>query len=68
MCTLEKEYSTDRGMICHWLRDYDKCDETEFDPKRHLGNHFAVLHTSKTLTETEKLKLQLAKLEIENER
>ena len=43
-------------------------DEKTFNPKGHHGNHFAGLHTSKTLTETEKLKLQLAKLEIENER
>ena len=66
--TPEKEYSADRSMICHWLRDYDKYGETAFNPKRHPGNHFAALHTSKTLTETEKLKLRLAKLEIENER
>ena len=66
--TLEKEYSADRGMICHWLRDYVKHGEKTFNPKGHPGNHFAALYTSKTLTETEKLKLQLAKLEIENER
>lgn len=36
--------------------------------KGHPGNPFAALHTSKTLTETERLRLQLAKLEIENER
>ena len=67
--TLEKEYNADRSMICHWLRDYGKCGETAFDSKPHRkGNPFAALHTSKTLTETERLRLQLAKLEIENER
>ena len=39
-----------------------------FNPKGHPGNPFAALHTSKTLTETQRLRLQLAKLEIENER
>ena len=66
--TREKEYNANRSMICHWLKDYDKYGEMAFNPKRHTGNHFAALHTSKTLTEIEKLKLQLAKLEIENER
>ena len=65
---LEKEYNANRGMICHWLRDYDKYEEKAFDPKGRSGNHFAALYKSKKLTETEKLKLQLAKLEIENER
>ena len=66
---LEKEYSADRSMICHWLKDYDKYGEAAFNSKSHRqGNHFAALHTSKSLTETERLRLQLAKLEIENER
>lgn len=66
--TLEKEYNANRSMICHWLRDYVKDGKKTFNPKGHPGNQFAALHTSKTLTEIEKLKLQLAKLEIENER
>ena len=67
--TLEKEYNADRSMICHWLRDYGKYGESAFNSKSHRkGNPFAALHTSKTLTETERLRLQLAKLEIENER
>ena len=52
-----------------FLRDYGKYGEMAFDPKvRRKGNSFAALNTSKTLTETERLRLQLAKLEIENER
>lgn len=67
--TLEKEYTADRSMISHWLRDYGKYGEKAFNSKSHRkGNSFAALHTSKTLTETERLRLQLAKLEIENER
>ncbi|MEG2200036.1 MAG: transposase, partial [Anaerovorax sp.] len=57
------------SMICHWLKDYEKDGESAFDLKSYRkGNLFAALHTSKTLTETEGLRLQLSKLEIENER
>ena len=66
--TLEKEYNADRSMICHWLRDYGKYGEAAFNPKGHPGNPFAALHTSKTLTESERLRLKIVKLKIENER
>ncbi|MBQ6999184.1 MAG: transposase [Clostridia bacterium] len=67
--TLEREYNADRSMICHWLRDYGKYGEKAFDSKSHRkGNPFSALHTSKSLSETDRLRLQLAKLEIENER
>ena len=66
--TLEKEYNADRSMICHWLRDYGKYGEAAFNPKGHPGNPFAALHTSKTLNESERLRLKIVKLEIENER
>ena len=67
--TLSKEYNAEKGMICRWIRNYSKFGESAFDSKSHRkGNPFAALHTSKTLTETERLRLELAKLEIENER
>ena len=66
---LSKEYNAEKGMICRWIRNYGKYGESAFNSKAHRkGNPFAALHTSKTLTETERLRLQLAKLEIENER
>ncbi len=66
---LSKEYNAEKGMICRWIRNYSKYGESAFNSKSHRkGNPFAALHTSKTLTETERLRLQLAKLEIENER
>ena len=65
---LEKGYHADRSMICHWLRDYGQYGEAAFNPKGHPGNPFAAWHTSKTLTEHERLRLEIAKLEIENER
>lgn len=61
--TLEKEYNAARSMISHWIRNYGKYGEDAVNLKSHRkGNSFAALHTS----ETERLRLQLAKLEIEN--
>ena len=66
--TIEKEYNVDRSLVCHWIRDYNELGEKALEPKGHKGNSFAALHTSKSLSETERLKLQVAKLDIENER
>lgn len=66
--TLAQEYNADKSMICHWVKDYNKFGETAFEPKKRRGNPFTALNASKTISETEKLKLQLIKLEIENER
>ena len=56
-------------MICRWIRSCNKHGEAAFDSKSHRqGNPFSALHTSKSLTEIDRLRLQLAKLEIENER
>lgn len=66
--TLEKEYQADRSMICRWVKEYIDQGEKAFIHKGHPGNPFAALHTSKNLSEIEKLRLMVAKLEIENER
>ena len=66
--TLEREYSADRSMICRWVKEYIAEGESAFIPKGHPGNPFAALHTSKSLSELERLRLIVAKLEIENER
>ena len=66
--TLEKEYHADRSMICKWVKRYIAEGESSFVHKGHPGNHFAALHVSKNLSETERLRLMVAKLEIENER
>ena len=66
--TLEKEYDADRSMICRWVKEYISEGESAFIPKGHRGNPFAALHTSKSLSELERLRLTAAKLEIENER
>ena len=66
--TLEKEYTADRSMICRWVKEYIAEGESAFIPKVHPGNPFAALHVSKNLSEIERLRLMVAKLEIENER
>ena len=65
---LEREYTADRSMICRWVKEYIAEGESAFIPKGHPGNPFAALHTSKKLSELERLRLIVAKLEIENER
>ncbi|MBE6948040.1 MAG: transposase [Ruminococcaceae bacterium] len=66
--TLEREYTADRSVICRWVKEYIAEGESAFIPKGHPGNPFAALHTSKKLSELERLRLIVAKLEIENER
>lgn len=65
---LEKVYTADRSMICRWVKEYIAGGEAAFIPKEHPGNPFAALHVSKSLSEVERLRLMVAKLEIENER
>lgn len=66
--TLEKEYTADRSMICRWVKEYLTDGEQAFIPKPRPGNPFAALHTSKKLSELDRLRLTVAKLEIENAR
>ena len=66
--TLEKEYHADRSMICKWVKKYIAEGESSFVHKGHPGNPFAALHVSKNLSEVERLRLMVAKLEIEHER
>ena len=65
---LEAEYRADRSMICKWVKKYIAEGESSFEPKGHPGNPFAALHTSKNLPEMDRLRLIVAKLEIENAR
>ena len=65
---LGKIYNADHSMICRWIRKYTATGEAAFETVKRRGNQFAALHRSKSLSETERLKLELAKLQIENER
>ena len=51
-------------MICRWVKEYIAEGEAAFVPKGHPGNPFAALHISKNLSELERLRLMVAKLEI----
>ena len=55
-------------MICKWVKKYILEGESSFEPKERPGNPFAALHVSKSLSEIDRLRLTVAKLEIENER
>ena len=63
--TLAKEYGTDSGMICRWTKEYLAGGEQGLTPKARPGNKFAALHRSKNLSELERLRLLVAKQEIE---
>ena len=66
--TLEKEYHADRSMICKWVKKYIAEGDSSFVHKGQPGNPFAALNLSKNLSEIERLRLTVAKLEVENER
>lgn len=55
-------------MICRRVKEYIAERGSAFIPKGHPVNPFAVLHISKNLSELKRLRLLVAKLEIENER
>ena len=65
VCTLEKEYGAEHGMICRWVKEYIADGEGGLEPKQRPGNKFAALHRSKNLSELERLRLLVAKQEIE---
>ena len=68
-----KEIGTDRHTIADWRDRYMEHGEAYFYEEHrgkgnHRGNPYAALHTSKHLTEEERLRLENLKLRIENER
>lgn len=65
---LAKEENMSDSLIRTWVGKYLKYGEEGLENKKKTGNHFSALHTSKSLTEVEKLKLTIMKQEIEIER
>ena len=63
---IEKGYGIRNGLISNWVKKYLEEGEDALEARN--GNPYAALHTSKTLSEVERLRLMVAKLEIENER
>ena len=66
--TLEAEYQADHSMISKWVKKYIAEGESKKKKKKRPGNPYAALHTSKSLSEVERLRLMVAKLEVENAR
>ena len=62
---LEKEYQVEHSTICRWTKEFLEGGELAFEPKPRLGNRFAALHRSKNLSELDRLRLLVAKQEIE---
>lgn len=65
---LGRIYDADHSMICRWIREYTAKGEDALEEKKRGRNKYAALHTSKNMPEMERLKLEIAKLRIENER
>ena len=58
-----------RDTLRGWIRRYREGGEAALNPeKMRSGNKFAALHKRKSLSEEERLKLLVEKLQIENER
>ena len=62
----EKEYGINDGLIGEWVKKYLEEGEDALEP--HKVNPYAALHTSKSLSEVDRLRLMVAKLEVENAR
>jgi transposase-like protein len=60
---LEKEYGISHSLVSAWVKKYLEEGETSLEP--HNGNPYAALHTSKSLSEVERLRLIVAKQEVE---
>ena len=66
VCEIEKKYGIRNGLVCTWVKKYLEEGEEALEP--HKGNPYAALNTSKSLSEVERLRLMVAKLEVENAR
>ncbi len=63
---IEKEHGVSNGLVSTWVKKFLEEGEEALTP--HNGNPYAALHTSKSLSEVERLRLMVAKLEVENAR
>jgi transposase-like protein len=65
---IAKEEGIADGMLYTWITKYLNDGENGLENKKKTGNPFSALHTSKSLNELERLRLLVAKQEIEIER
>ena len=71
ICGLAKDESVDDKTLGTWIHSYEKYGIEGLKSKTGKcgsGNPYAALHTKKELTEVERLRLELAKKEVECER
>ena len=60
---IHREYGIDDSMLSRWVKLYLSEGEEALVPRK--GNPYAALHTSKSLSEVDRLRLIVAKQEIE---
>ena len=60
---IEKEYGIRYNLVGSWVKKYLEEGEDALEP--HNGNPYSALHTSKSLSEVERLRLLVAKQEVE---
>ena len=60
---IEKDYGVRASLISSWVKRYLQDGEEALEP--HNGNTYAALHRSKNLSEIERLRLLVAKQEVE---
>lgn len=60
---IERKYRIRHTLISEWVKRYKEEGEEALEP--HNGNPYAALHTSKSLSEVERLRLLVAKQEVE---
>ena len=60
---IERKYGVRSSLVSTWVKRYLEDGEEALEPKN--GNPYAALHTSKSLSEVERLRLIIAKQEVE---
>ncbi|MBQ6855792.1 MAG: helix-turn-helix domain-containing protein [Lachnospiraceae bacterium] len=60
---IEQRYGVSHSLVSTWVKKYLEEGEEALEP--HKGNPYAALHRSKSLSETERLRLIVAKQEVE---
>ena len=60
---IEREYSVSNSLVSAWTKKYLEEGADALEP--HKGNPYAALHSSKSLSEVERLRLLVAKQEVE---
>ena len=60
---IEREYHVSNGLVSTWVKRYLEEGEEALEARN--GNPYAALHTSKSLSEVERLRLIVAKQEVE---